>query len=265
MPKHRNEDDYLHDVSNEDAESVVQRHPRNNFPFLMIIVIIIVFATLYYQSNNNDESVVSNSPEQKANQRNTKTTANSGSSNIHQLVSSGKIREISQQIASVDKKSIDGVVNGMTPIMLAASSGNVEIIDLLFTQGADPNKRGSSERTALQYATEKNHIGAAKRLLAYGANIDDYDNGRLTPLIMAANRGHTQLALFYIEKGADFNIQHVHGWSALIDAVIRNDLVLVNALVAAGADRELTMSNGSRTLDYARQKNYKEIVKILSN
>lgn len=84
----------------------------------------------------------------------------------------------------------------MTPIMLAASRGNVEIIDLLFTQGADPNKRGSMQRTALQYAAEKNRIEAAERLLAYGADIDAHDNGRLTPLIMAASRGYTNIRSF---------------------------------------------------------------------
>lgn len=52
-----------------------------------------------------------------------------------------------------NKASINEVINGMTPMYV---KGDVEIIELLFTQGADPNKRGSMERTALQYAAEKN-------------------------------------------------------------------------------------------------------------
>lgn len=86
---------------------------------------------------------------------------------IHQLVSKGSVYDVEQQLFISDKDMIIEVVSGMTPIMLAATRGSVEIIDLLFTQGADPNKRGSMQRTALQYAVEKNHINAAKRLLFY--------------------------------------------------------------------------------------------------
>jgi ankyrin repeat protein len=149
--------------------------------------------------------------------------------------------------------------------MLAASLGNVEIIDFLFTQGADPNKRGSMQRTASQYATAKNHIAAAKRLLAYGANVDARDNGHITPLIMAADRGYTELALIYISKGAKVNSQHSQGWTALIEAVIRNNPALAKALPKAGADKELVTKDSMRAIDYARQYGHKELLAILEN
>lgn len=249
----------------DDIDCVVERHPRSKLPLLPIIILIIILTLFYYVSSHKElvqESIdtISSIEPNILIQKQTEPDF----VNLHQLVSKGTVKEIEELIVKVDKEAINKVVGGMTPIMLAASRGSVEIIDLLFTQGADPNKRGSDQRTALQYAAEKNHIGAAKRLLAYGADIDAYDNGRLTPLIMAASRGYTNLGLLFIEKGADVNIQHVQGWTALIDAAAHNDVKLVNALLKAGAEKDLKANNGLRAIDYAEQYGFKNMVEILS-
>lgn len=249
----------------EDHDLVVERHPRSKFPILTISALVAVFILIGYLSKNDltlktvtdTTSTIQNILDKE------KLSELNESTSIHYLVVNASVDEIKQQIVSIDREAINAVVDGMTPIMLAASSGNVELIDLLFTQGADPNLRGSMQRTALQYASEKNHIEAARRLLAYGADIDAYDDGRLTPLIMAANRGYTELALLFTEKGADVNIQHVEGWTALIDAVIKDDGRLVNALLKAGANKDLATSNGLKAIDYARQYGHENMVKIL--
>ena len=251
----------------DDPFSFVERHPPSHFPFKFIIFLFILFFTFQFLNTKRDK--LQNSLDDIQNAEIIRQIKKStevlkpASLSIHDLVKQNLVNEIKKQISSIDKTRLNEVVNGMTPIMLAASQGNVEIIDLLFTQGADPNKRGSMQRTALQYATEKNHIEAAKRLLAYGADIDAYDNGRLTPLVMAASRGYTDLALLYIQKGADVNIQHVDGWTALIDATAHGEIRLVQALLDAGADKELKAKNGLKAIDYANQYGFKKIAKIL--
>ena len=252
-------------VLNEDLDSFVERYPRSKIPILPIIALFLIYVFFNVISNveletqTDTDSILSN--ESVINKQ-----VHSGSSvsiNIHQLVSDGTVDEVEQQLLSLDTETINSVINGMTPLMLAASRGSVELIDLLFTQGADPNIRGSMQRTALQYAAEKNHLEAAKRLLAYGADIDAYDNGRLTPLIMAADRGYTELGIFFIEKGADLNIQHAQGWTALIDAARNGDEKLVSALLDAGADKNISMKNGMKAIDMAKQYSHKKIVDIL--
>ena len=255
------------DRYDDEPDLVVNRQSQSSGSIVTIIILFICLYFLFnFYSENKDvvqsftqsitskveipEKLVPKSVSQKA-------------VSLHQIIPIGNSNEVKQALIS-DKKAINRVVNGMTPIMLAASRGNVEIIDLLFTQGADPNKRGSMKRTALQYAAEKNHLEVAKRLLAYGADIDAYDNGKLTPLIMAANRGYTELGLLLIEKGADVDIQHVEGWTALIDATAKNDVKLVNALLKAGADKELKAKNGLKAVDYARQYGFKNLEKILT-
>jgi len=249
----------------DDQAPLIERYPRSKLSVFPIVIFFIIFISYHYVStyqksllNPSDTESILESYTSVDNRN------NSQSINLHELVSKNTYEEIGEQLYEVDKVYINEVVGGMTPIMLAASRGDIEIIDLLFTQGADPNKRGSAERTALQYAVEKNHVDAAKRLLAYGADIDAFDNGRLTPLIMAADRGYTELALILLEKGADPNIQHSQGWTALIDAARNGDEILVNALLEAGAKEDILMKNGMMARDVAKRNGHSDIVNILA-
>ena len=208
--------------------TTVERNPRSRFPVWPIVIFALFIAVFSFLSDDGHQIKIKIDPssEQYGNLEDEKSKVFS-TINIHQVIAGGDIDALKKQLLSIEGEAINEVVGGMTPIMIAASMGNVAMIDLLFTQGADPDKRGSMERTALQYATEKNHVEAAKRLLDYGADIDAFDNGKLTPLIMAANRGYTELGLIYVKKGANVNSQHSQGWTALIDAVIRNDTVSI--------------------------------------
>ncbi len=249
----------------DDHDSIVERHPRTKLPLFPVIILIVIFISYYYVSTNQESVLISNDLGPSIEQPNPLDKGTQPHPiNLHDLISNGTYEEIAEHLYQVDKVSINKVVGGMTPIMLAASLGSVEVIDLLFTQGADPNKRGSAERTSLQYAVEKNHAEVAMRLLAYGADIDAFDNGRLTPLIMAADRGFTDLALILLEKGADPNIQHSQGWTALIDAARNGDEKLVTALIKAGAEKDIAMKNGMKARDMAKRNDHSDIVDILA-
>ncbi len=181
------------------------------------------------------------------------------------VIRSEATEEISRILAGVDSDSLNQAVKGMTPLMTAAAIGNTQIVNLLLVSGADPNQRGSANRTALQYAVEKNHIDAATLLLNFGADINGYDNGRLTPLIMAADRNHEKLALLLIERGADVDIQHKQGFTALIDAARNGNENLVQALLEAGADKMLKTKNGWDAESIARHYQHDQVANRIKN
>ena len=252
--------------SNEDDHSTIIRYPRRKFPLTLIVIIIGIYfsysflSSVYIDVQDDSDLVSSSLPAVDE----TLLTDTSNATKMRHFISTQSVDDVRSEVQALDSQVINEVVRGMTPMMLAASTGNTKIIDLLFSNGADPNKRGSMNRTALQYATEKNHYQAAERLLSYGAEIDAYDNGRMTPLIMAANRGYTELGLLFIKKGADLDIQHMQGWTALIDAAIRNDERLVNALLEAGVNKNIATKNGMKAIDYARQYGHENMVILLS-
>ena len=47
---------------------------------------------------------------------------------------------------------------GVTPLMLAATKGNLEIVKLLLAKGADITKTSKEGKTALNYAMANGHI-----------------------------------------------------------------------------------------------------------
>ena len=171
---------------------------------------------------------------------------------------------ITLALTSLSKNEINTPTAGMTALMTASSIGDANTLMLLLDAGADPNARGSHQRTALQYAAEKNHLAAATALLDAGADINGVDDGSLSPLIMAADRNFTELAMLLIERKAKVNIQTVDGWTALMDAVQADNSVLVKALLEAGAITQAKHSNGATALSIAQHGNNTTLINLLS-
>lgn len=174
-------------------------------------------------------------------------------SGVHALIRQS-YEVLSQKIYDFDEDEINSVKSGMTPVMLAASLGKSEHIVVLVNNGADPNKKGSSNRTALQYAAAYNHIDAAKRLIEAGADLDGADNSGLTPLIMAADRGYTELGKVLVAAGANVNAQmKPKGYTALMDAAESNNLDFVLILIGKEVDPFLKDKYGRTALDLAKK------------
>ncbi len=189
--------------------------------------------------------------------------ASSTLEHLHTLISTGQIAELRTLVSTLQPAVLNQVHGGFTTVMRAASTGDTDVLTLLIESGADPTIRGSSQRTALQYAVEKNRFDAARLLLAKGVDIDGVDETHLSPLVMAIDRGFTALAYFLLESGADPNIQHVAGHTALIDAARSGDMALARALIEAGADPSASLPDGRTAADLAQQLEYFEIAVYL--
>ncbi len=238
---------------------IVDRKPSSGAPVFIVFLSLCLIATyLWFDPGEHAQ-------ETEAGHLASGQVARDPSASLQAAIKGGSFKDIQGIVEHIDEVSLNTVFNGMTPVMTASSVGDARIVELLLNNGANPNKRGSADRTALQYAAEKNHIAVARKLLEFGADIDAYDNTRLTPLIMAADRGYTDLGILLIESGADVNIQHVQGWTALIDAASNGNMKLVRHLLTAGADRETSTSSGWRAIDFARQNKHEEIVVLLAD
>jgi len=65
---------------------------------------------------------------------------------------------------------VDAGGGGMTPLMLAASDGSLEIVDALLAAGADPAATLRNGGSALKLAQESGHADVAARLEEAGRN-----------------------------------------------------------------------------------------------
>ena len=103
-----------------------------------------------------------------------------------------------------------------------------------------------------------------KLLITGGADINGTDETNLTPLVMAIDRQYNELAYFILSAGADPNIQHIHGHTALIDAARNGNMAMVKTLVAAGADRFASLPDGQTALNVAQQSQQFEVAVYLA-
>lgn len=253
-------------MKNSQRENVVQEGAKGSSIWLVYLLIGVFIAAYVYENRealfsskrSGQDGVVEGQTQQPPS-----APRQTPAQLFYQATAAGDLVAMQALYSQLGPDEINAVTNGMTPIMIAASTGNVPVLEFLLAHNADPNKRGAMERTALQYAAERNRLDAAKLLLAHGADINGVDNTKLSPLVMAADRRYQALALYLIDKGADVNLQHVQGWTALIDASRNGDLVVVKRLLEAGANPQATTGNGWTALDYARHNRHTEIAQVL--
>ncbi len=98
--------------------------------------------------------------------------------------------------------------------------------------------------TALLFAARHGDIESARLLLDAGADVNEPAADGNGPLVLAAVSGQGRLAEFLLERGADPHAAGA-GYNALHAAVLRADPALLQALLAAGADPNATLTKST--------------------
>ncbi len=156
---------------------------------------------------------------------------------------------------------------GQTALMWAVAQQHPDVVEALVAVGADvharsaPRPRRIHTRTAgfnpvgvidivqgsntpILFAARQGNLDAARHLVAAGADVNDTGASGTSALVVAAHSGHTALALFLLEQGADPNAAEA-GYSALHAATLRGDETLAAALLARAADPNAPVTRGS--------------------
>jgi ankyrin repeat protein len=73
--------------------------------------------------------------------------------------------------------------------------------------------------TALLYAAREGHLEAARALVEAGADLNQVNGDKFTPLVMAITNGHFELAQYLLDRGADPKPASLSGMTALYAAI----------------------------------------------
>ena len=187
----------------------------------------------------------------------------------------------------------------------AAAAGDLGVIErLIVARRTNMEDHDDHGRTALMVATHGRHHGAARALIAAGANLDALNRVRYdvltisgvandvemvklplasganagqvtsrydgTALIASAHLGHVEVVRALINAKAPLDHVNNLGWTALIEAIVLGDggarhTEIVRLLIAAGADLQLADSRGVSPLALARNRGYGNIAAILES
>lgn len=92
-----------------------------------------------------------------------------------------------------------------SPLHTAALRGQLKIVEILLSKGADVNAHDSAGRTPLHCAIEGAHMETVKLIVDRGADVTRGDRTGLSPLHMAVEKGLEDAVVLLIERGADPN------------------------------------------------------------
>ncbi|HUG62172.1 MAG TPA: ankyrin repeat domain-containing protein [Methylomirabilota bacterium] len=103
-----------------------------------------------------------------------------------------------------------------TALMRAAFSGDLELVRLLLSYGADPKVLSSDMETMVAAAAglgfihgyhtgrpEEERLEVVKLLVELGGDVNQADDYGITPLMVAGNMGHTAVIQYLVDQGAD--------------------------------------------------------------
>lgn len=153
---------------------------------------------------------------------------------------------------------------GSTPLAEAATVGNAAILAALLEGGAPVDAPSADGQTALMIVARSNNTAAARVLIEHGANVNAREAWRdQTALMWASAQNQPAMVQLLVESGAEVDARSaVNDWprqvtaeprrmyrpfgglTALLFAAREGCLDCVRALVAAGADVDLTDPKG---------------------
>lgn len=178
-----------------------------------------------------------------------------------------KVQEIVQDSSYPIDETND---KGETPLLIAVHENYIEAAKLLIKAGADINQQDNIQDSAYLYAGAQGKTEILKYMLEHAEPnqeiVNRYGGNALIP---AAEKGHLDNVKLLLADGkVDIDHQNSFGYTALIEAVALTDgsfvyQQIVQELLAHNANKELRDNSGKTALDYAKEKGYTEMIKML--
>jgi ankyrin repeat protein len=178
--------------------------------------------------------------------------------------------------ADVNHKSTK---DGWTVLHIACFLKNAEIVNILLDNNVDINVTSNTGATPLYLVCEHGShnemsidiiydlILAAEELGVLAQYINKKEEHGYFPLYVACKNGDNDIVELLLEKGANLNEKNEQRQTALIIAIQENQekshLEVIETLLKAGADLLYTDITGHTALDWAKQNNDDDVIRLL--
>jgi hypothetical protein len=150
-----------------------------------------------------------------------------------------------------------------TGLMIAAWEGNIPLMELFFSRGAQIDKTNSLGEQAIMHAAWKGHVQAVQWLLDRGARVNR-EGKEWSALHYAVFAGHEQVARLLLDRGADINALSINGSTPLMMAAREGRESIARLLLERGADAGVVNDNGEDALAWAMRYKHVGIAKLVS-
>ncbi len=141
---------------------------------------------------------------------------------------------------------------GFTPLHIAASVGNADIVSVLAEKGASLEQLAAHGLTALTAAAQHGHTAVVEVLIGAGANVNHASENGVTPLHLSSSEGHNDTVEALIAGGADVDRATDTGYTAIEFCAFHDQLKTAQLLALHGAAHgdalELATQQGHREM-----------------
>lgn len=147
-------------------------------------------------------------------------------------------------------------------LFLAIGRRDVTGVQSLLARGADPNARNGLEMTPLILAAASGEVPVVEALLRAGAKLDAPSHYG-TALTFATGAGSTPVAKFLIARGANVNPSRADGTTVLMYAARNGDPAIISELLSRKADVNAKDGDGATALMYAARDGQVDAGRVL--
>jgi len=151
-----------------------------------------------------------------------------------------------------------------TPLHYAAFCGLYDVVKVLTTEHPqDVNSRSVvGEETPLHLASQAGHIDVARLFIEYGTDVAAQTNDGTTPLHTVSSKGLVDVARLLIKHGADAAAQSKDGITPLHQASRSGHMDVVQLLIEHGAYTEAQCKDGT-PLHWASEYSQIDVAQLL--
>ena len=114
--------------------------------------------------------------------------------------------------------------------------GDIEGVITALAQGGKVTVRNPDGFTPLLAAAQNGHTDICALLLTHGSNVHDLNHNGFTPLLVAVDNGHTDISELLLAHGSSVNEVTPHKKTALHKAAGHGNNALVEVLLSWGAE-----------------------------
>jgi len=151
---------------------------------------------------------------------------------------------------------------GLTPFMVAAKSGALEVVEYLQATGADILATSQNGNTALHWAVATGQTMVVAKLLENKADPMIRNQLGQLPLHLAANGGHSQIIkMLFAQKDGNPNDRDDDQQTPLHLAAANGHVTVVRQLISGGADLHAINCYGLTPWDYAAEKRHVAVLR----
>ena len=151
-------------------------------------------------------------------------------------------------------------------LFAAIEKNDIQKVRYLIPIGADVNAKDPyASMTPLMMAAYDGYTEIAKLLIEKGSEVNakggvDMD---MTPLIYAASQDRVDMVKLLLENGANVNVKTKYGWTPLFFAASRGKVDIAKLFIDKGADVNVKLPTGETALSEAEKAGKTDLVKML--